>query len=300
MNGPPSPQGQPPAEAAIDEALVRALLKAQHPDLAGRTIVEAGSGWDNAVFRLGRDLAARLPRRAAAAHLALNEMRWLPMLARRLPLPTPAPRRSGRPQGDYPWAWSIVPWIEGETADIAPPGPAEGARLGAFFEALHRPAPDEAPVNPYRGVPLTARADAFEARLATVRPHTDVVGPAVMETWAQAVAAPTDGPPTWIHGDPHPRNILVRNGRLAGVLDWGDMAAGDRASDLAGVWLILPQIQSRRAAIAACPTAGSAAWRRARGWAALYALMLLEAGLAGDARMGKIGEATLRRLEDGP
>ena len=106
----------------------------------------------------------RLPRRAAGASLIETEQRWLPILAPTLPLPIPAPVRIGVPGQGYPWAWSVVPWFEGETADLSPPNPSQAEILGGFFRALHRPAPDDAPLNPYRGVPLGRRVAHFEAR----------------------------------------------------------------------------------------------------------------------------------------
>src|SRR5215813_4973080 len=108
----------PPSEVAMDEALVRALLLEQHPDLAGLCITNASAGWDNHLFRLGDRLAVRLPRRALAADLILHEQRWLPRLGPRLPLPVPVPVRMGRPGCGYPWSWSVVPWFVGESAAV--------------------------------------------------------------------------------------------------------------------------------------------------------------------------------------
>ena len=100
-------RARPPAEVAIDASLIRALLQEQHPDLAHLALVDVGEGWDNRLFRLGDDLAVRIPRRAVAAVLIEQEQRWLPQLAPRLPLPIPVPRRVGRPGCGFPWSWSI-------------------------------------------------------------------------------------------------------------------------------------------------------------------------------------------------
>src|SRR5688572_17690992 len=105
-----APAVPPDAEAPIDIPLVLALLKEQHPDLAGLSLVEAGEGWDNQTFRLGNDLAVRLPRRAASAPLIEHEQRWLPSLALPLPLPVPSPVRIGRPGCGFPWRWSVTRW----------------------------------------------------------------------------------------------------------------------------------------------------------------------------------------------
>ncbi len=112
---------KPPAEVAIDAPLVRALLQEQHPDLGDLKLVDIGEGWDNRLFRLGDDLAVRLPRRAASARLIEREQRWLPSLSERLPLAVPVPRRTGRPGHRFPWPWSITSWFPGQTALMAPP-----------------------------------------------------------------------------------------------------------------------------------------------------------------------------------
>jgi aminoglycoside phosphotransferase (APT) family kinase protein len=141
---------KPPAEVTIDPSLVRALLQEQHTDLAQLALIDIGEGWDNKLFRLGDALAVRLPRRAASAALIEHEQRWLPRLSPRLPLPVPVPLRVGRPGSGFPWSWSVVPWLAGESALVAPPqDPAPiAATLAQFLRALHQPAPDDAPHNP--------------------------------------------------------------------------------------------------------------------------------------------------------
>jgi aminoglycoside phosphotransferase (APT) family kinase protein len=290
----------PPAEIDIDAALARRLLAAQHPDLAHLPIAPAAAGWDNAIFRLGDDLALRLPRRAVADHLIRNEQRWLPLLAPRLPLRIPAPVRVGAPQDGYPWAWSVTPWLAGRTADLSPPDADQGEALAAFFRALHQPAPAEAPRNAYRGVPLSQRAEGFDERWASLVGRTPLTNARIRAIWDEALAAPDDAAPAWIHGDPHPRNVLVEDGRIVAAIDWGDLAQGDPASDLAAVWMLLPERIARQRAIAALDPVSAATWRRARGWAALMGLIFLDTGLADDPGAKAIGEAILRRLIEGP
>ena len=142
----------PPADVAIDSSVVRGLLQEQHPDLVHLALVDAGEGWDNRLFRLGDDLAIRLPRRTASAALIEHEQRWLPLLAPRLPLPIPVALRIGRPGCGFPWSWSVVPWFTGQSALLAPPEEpsATAVLLGRFLRALHQPAPGDAPHNPLR------------------------------------------------------------------------------------------------------------------------------------------------------
>ena len=288
--------GTPAADIAVDAGLVQALLAAQHPDLAGRPIRPATSGWDNALFRLGDDLAVRLPRRAAGAPLIRNEQRWLPQLADRLSLAVPAPVRLGEPGCGYPYPWSVTPWFAGTPADLAPPDAGEAAVLAGFLHTLHRPAPTDAPRNPTRGVALAERAAAVEARMDRLGPLVDVE---VKRLWRDALAAPTAGPATWLHGDLHGRNVLVSAGRIAAVIDWGDLCQGDPATDLAGVWSLFEAAAARRAVLDAYG-ASPAQLRRARGWAVAFGVMLLDAGLIDDPRLAAAGAATLERVAAGP
>src|SRR5215469_7389038 len=141
------PHRMPAAEVDLSERLVRMLLAEQHPDLAHLPVELLANGWDNAMFRLGDSLAVRMPRRQLGARILVNEQRWLPVLASRLPLPVPAPVRIGLPGDGYPWAWSVVPFLPGEPASGTPAfDPREAAvAVGGFLGALHVPAPPEAP-----------------------------------------------------------------------------------------------------------------------------------------------------------
>lgn len=293
------PVGMPAAEHPIDEGLVRALLAEQHPDLAGLPLRAVDAGWDNALFRLGDELAVRLPRRAVAADLIVNEQRWLPQLAGRLPLPIPAPCRSGAPARGYPWRWSVQPWLPGEPADLRPPAPGEAAPLAAFLRALHTPAPADAPHNPVRGGPLSERAPYTEQRLRRVAERTSLVTARLRGLWAAALAAPVDGPPTWLHGDLHPGNLLVAGGAISAVIDWGDITAGDRATDLAAIWMLFDDPAARRAALAAYGELSAHTLARARGWALHLGATLLDSGLVNSPRHALMGERTLRRLDAG-
>src|SRR5580704_8722730 len=297
MASTPVRTSEPPREVDVTVELVRALLADQHPDLAALPIIHVEDGWDNAMFRLGDDLALRMPRRAAGGALILTEQRWLPQLAPTLPLPTPAPVRVGEPGHGYPFAWSVVPWLEGEPSDLAPPDAEQGEVLAGFLAALHRPAPANAPRNPYRGsVALADRAEAFEQRYAQAEARGPL-DPVLRRCWDAGVAARIDAPRSWFHGDLHGRNVLVKDGRLAGVVDWGDMAAGDPACDLAAIWMLLPDREARRRAMAAYP-ASDTTWVRARGWAALMTVMLLS--ITDNPRMPAMGQRMMSWLAAGP
>ena len=286
----------PPAEAPIDIPLVRALLHEQHPDLAGLSLVEAVEGWDNRTFRLGEDFAVRLPRRAASAPLIEHEQHWLPILAHHLPLPVPNLIRIGRAGCGFPWSWSVTRWLPGETALVSPlvDECAAASDLARFLRALHRPAPHDAPRNSWRGGPLDARDPLLREHLAAIEGRVDQ--PAVLETWERLRATtPWTGAAMWIHGDLHPGNLLVRAGRLSGVLDFGDLTAGDPATDLSVAWMLLRGSARSTFRELTCGAGGwldGDTWTRARAWAlALGAAYLAHAG-AND-RFAAVAAATL-------
>lgn len=282
--------------------MVRALLAAQVPSLADRPLVPGPTGWDNTHWVLDGDLAVRLPRRRSAVGLVANEVACLPRVAPRLPLPVPVPQHVGEPQGEWPWPWTVVPWFDGERSDLAyPPVPAEqhAEVLGGFLYALHLPAPDDAPHNPYRSIPLVDRAARTDEALAALDERgTDDAAIAVLrEAWSIGLeSAVHDGPATWIHGDLHPGNQLADAGDLVAVVDWGDVAAGDPAADLATAWWTLP-VAAHDTFRAAYGGIDDATWRRGMGWAAAIALYLLKEGPAvGDPALVAMGRRTVARL----
>jgi aminoglycoside phosphotransferase (APT) family kinase protein len=286
----------PAAEVPVSVELVRGLLGEQHPDLADLPVEILTNGWDNLVCRLGEELLVRLPRRVIAAELIAHEQRWLPELAGRLPLPVPAPLRVGRPTTRYPWSWSVVPFFPGRIVALSAPGDpwAAAATLGGFLDALHIPAPPEAPVNPLRGIPLAGRASGVLDGLAHVDP-TDRA--AALRIWEVAVAAPVwDGPPRWLHGDLHPANILVDQGRISAVIDFGDITSGDPATDLSVAWMLFTAEQ-RAALRQAYGRADDGTWQRARGWALALSLVFLTHSEDNPLMRG-IGERALRLVLD--
>ena len=289
--------GKPKAEVEIRLDLVRTLLEEQHPDLAHLELRLVASGWDNVMFRLGSDYAVRLPRRKTAVPLIVNEQAWLPVLAPRLPIPVPVPLRVGRPTADYPWHWSALPWIEGECDDEAPLSSKETGRFADFLIALHEPAPDDAPTNDMRGCRLLDREDSMRTRLTTLRGKTSLIGRRIESVWDGAVTAPETTARCWVHGDLHSQNVLVSKGRITGIIDWGDLASGDVATDLAGVWSLFESPADRRRALERYAP-GAATLARTLGWAALFGVALLDAGLVNSPRHARAGEQILRRLLD--
>jgi aminoglycoside phosphotransferase (APT) family kinase protein len=265
-------------EVTTDASLVRRLLAAQFPDWAGLPIERVPSaGTDNAIYRLGDDMAARLPRVAWATGQVEREHRWLPRLAPHLPLAIPASLAIGTPADGYPWPWAVYRWLEGETATHDRIGDLREAAidLARFISALQRIDSTGGPragEDRSRGVPLAARDGETRAAIAALHGVLDTG--AVTREWQTALGAPMwSGPGVWLHGDLNEGNLLARSGRLSAVIDWGTMAVGDPACDLMAAWTLFTA-ESRVAFRESLPF-DDATWARGRGWALSWALIVL-------------------------
>lgn len=254
------------------------------------------SGWDNVMARLGDDLALRLPRREAGAPLILNEQKWLPWLAPQLPLPIPVPVRIGKPTDGYPFHWFVQHWLPGQSADLAPPASTEAETLADFLLALHMIAlPENPPRNPVRECALREKASDVDKRMADISTQTDAITPEIFRAWDRAKTADFNGPPCFIAGDMHARNILTEDGRLSAIIDWGDMCAGDPATDMMSVWALFDDPEAR-AAVFKRYGADQDLIRRARGWGIFSGVILLQTGLKDTPRHAKMGRDVLRRI----
>lgn len=286
--------GVPDAEVEVNEQLVRQLLVAQCPELSGHSLRQVNGGWDNSIFRLGSDLAVRLPRRAFSAPLIDRELNWVPSVVKLCSLAVPEPVFRGGPDSRFPWNWSIVTWVAGQPAgpySLADSWSAAG-ELGGFVRGLHVPAPLAAPTNPLRGVELAQRSDAVSQFAERVARLVET-GP-LLAMWQEAVAADVFvGAPVWVHGDLHPLNVMTRDRQISGVIDFGDLAAGDPAVDLAAAWLMFDE--PVRARFLTESGGDRAAVRRAKGWAILFGLAFLAHSADSPVNLD-VGMTTLNRL----
>jgi len=278
----------------IDAALVARLLRSQLPQWADLPITPVmPGGWDHRSFRLGDDLIVRLPSAAAYAAQVEKEHRWLPVLAPRLPLTIPEPVALGEPGQGYPWHWAVRRWIEGDAATQA--GVNDHSRfaqgIGSFLAAMHRidslDGPTPGPGNFFRGGRL-ATYDG-EARQGIRALEDKIDASAALRAWEGALATEWPRKPVWIHGDMSAGNLLLRDGRLGAVIDFGLMAVGDPACDLAIAWSFLTA--ETRPVLRSALQIDGATWERGRGWA-LWKASIVAAGIA---RTNSVEQAQARR-----
>ena len=265
-------------EVDIDVSLVGRLLAAQFPPWADLPIKRVElDGWDNRTFRLGSDKAVRLPSAEAYAAQVEKEQRWLSRLAPLLPLPIPVPLAMGMPAESFPWHWSVYRWLDGEVATTGSIDdlPLFATTLGRFLDVLQHIDPADGPPpgrhNFFRGGPLTTY-DA-QTRDAIAALHGKIDAHAATAVWEAALEATWHDAPAWVHGDVAASNLLVREGQLSAVIDFGCSGVGDPACDLVIAWTVFSG-ESREEFRAALPL-DAATWVRGRGWALWKALITL-------------------------
>jgi len=287
----------PPPEIEITPDLVVNLITEQFPQLAHLKLTFLGEGWDNSMFRLGDQYLVRLPRRKKAVPLLKIEQEWLPKFNIPGKIKLPIPIGIGSPNNNYPWSWSILPWFDGQSADIDHPNADEAIHFANFLKTLHQPAPTNAPTNLYRGVPLSVRAADTEDRMSRLAKNTSVITTKIKRIWTDALETSFTQNNCWLHGDLHPRNIVVNNGEIQAVIDWGDLTSGDVATDLASCWMIFHQVEVRQQAIEVYAPSPMEAIR-AKGWAVFFAVILLDTGLVDNPQHAKIGRQIFKNLQN--
>jgi aminoglycoside phosphotransferase (APT) family kinase protein len=266
-------------ETDIDTALVARLLAGQFPQWAGLPIrYVTTSGTDNATFRVGADLSVRLPRTPRTTGQVEKDLTWLPRLAPHLPLAVPEPLALGAPTGDYPFTWGVYRWLPGTTfrLDRLADPQATARQLADFLHHLQQidttgaPTPPDSPFS--RGTPLAPRDELFREAVDRLRDDFDTAR--VLASWEESLAADTwTGPARWIHGDLMTGNVLIADGRLTAIIDFGTVWAADPAADILAAWHLFegPSRQAFRDAL----TTDDPTWVRARGWTLSLAMIAL-------------------------
>ena len=263
-------------EVDTDVTLVRRLLAGQFPHWAGLAIEPVVSyGTDHDIYRLGDDLAARLPRIGWATRQAAKEAEWLPKLAPQLPLAVPVQLAIGHPAEGYPFDWTVYEWLPGDNANGTIEDLDQAAvDLAAFVRALRQVDPTDAHPRPARsrGAPLAELDKDVRRSIAELGDRVD--GDATLRSWQESLdAAAWDGEEVWVHGDLLPGNLLVVDGRLSAVIDFGCLNVGDPACDLQPAWNVFAG--ASRARYRAELDVDDASWLRGRGWALCQAVMAL-------------------------
>jgi len=261
-------------EVDIEVPLVRRLIAEQFPAWAGLPVRRVESaGTENAMFRLGDDMVVRLPRHPRAVAAIEDELRWLPELGPRLTATVPRPLGSGVPGEGFPWPWGVYGWLAGRNPVAgAVDEPAQlAADLAEFIREVRRIDAVDGPPG-FRGKPLAGRDEPTRSAIAQLAGTVDTDAMTVL--WEEALRAPVySGPPVWAHGDLSPGNVLVDQGRLSAVLDFGGAGVGDPAVDLIVAWNLLPA--TARDAFRTAVGADDAEWARGRGWALSVSLIQL-------------------------
>jgi aminoglycoside phosphotransferase (APT) family kinase protein len=273
-------------KAAITRGLVSRLIAEQFPQWAHLPVTPVElDGWDNTTFRLGDELSVRLPSADGYVVQVEKEHCWLPVLGSQLPLPIPQPLARGMPASGYPRPWSVYRWLPGEHATLARIADLDrfAADLGDFLAALQRiDATDGPPAGEhswFRGSPLSTYDDDTRGAVADLADELDAA--AVTEAWEAALASRWERRPVWVHGDVTPSNLLVIDGRLSGVVDFGCSAVGDPACDLAIAWTFFHG--SSRDAFLNRLGVDEDTKARSRGWALWKALITLRTASDGSA-----------------
>ncbi|KRF04784.1 hypothetical protein ASG89_21000 [Paenibacillus sp. Soil766] len=264
-------------ELEIDLNLVEQLVRSQFPQWAELRLRPVDSaGTDNVIYRLGDDMAVRLPRAEWAIGQVEKEQRWLPKLAAMIPLSIPVPLAQGVPTDDYPWFWSVYRWLDGENATVGQLDSYNQAAtaLAQFINTIQTIEPTDGPGpgthNSGRGEPLARRDAAVREAVANL--NTIIDTDVALAVWDSALQAPVwQGQGVWIHGDLHPGNLLIAQGQLSAVIDFGTLGVGDPACDLMVAWTFLT-IESREE-FRSLLTVDEATWLRGRGWALSFGLI---------------------------
>ncbi|WP_405608127.1 aminoglycoside phosphotransferase family protein [Streptomyces sp. NBC_01508] len=287
----------PDGRAGIDAALVKRLIAEQFPQWSALPVTPVEvDGWDNRTYRLGDGMTARLPTAAGYVPAVAKEDHWLPRLAPALPVAVPTVLGRGVPGEGYPFPWSVRGWLPGGTARRERIGdmPRFATAVGEFLLALQRCDTTGGPVagehSFHRGAPPAHYDQETHRCLTALKGRVDTDRAAAV--WDAALAAEWHGAPVWFHGDIAWGNLLVAEGELTAVIDFGTSGVGDPACDLVIAWGMFSG--DSRAAFRRTVAQDDGTWARARGWALWKSLLVLSENIDTDEELA----AANRRVID--
>ncbi|WP_320200461.1 aminoglycoside phosphotransferase family protein [Agrobacterium sp. rho-13.3] len=284
----------------VSAETVAALVAEQFPQWAHLSVEPVEhSGWDNRSFRLGETMLVRLPSASRYVAQVEKEQRWLPHLAKHLPYLVPEPLALGKPGKGFPWPWSIYRWLEGQPLALEPHGAdlnVLAIDVARFLNALHSvdagDGPAAGPHNFYRGGSLTIYDE--ETRAALIAVSDEIDAEAARDIWQKALHSGWTGKPVWVHGDIAEGNLLMKDRRLAAVLDFGSSGVGDPSADLILAWTLLDR-EGRLIFRQSLPL-DAETWQRGRGWALWKALITLAAHRQNNALLAEWSRKTIREV----
>lgn len=265
-------------QVIITKQLIKSLVCRQFPQWADLSIKPVRfQGWDNRTFRLGNELSVRMPSAKRYSFKVEKEQEWLPKLSPLLPIQIPQPVAMGEPNELYPWNWSVYRWIEGTQADKAEISDMKefAEALAEFLNTLHGihdlHGPEPGAHNFFRGGSLSVYDQ--ETRECFKKLKKEVNINQAEQVWETALASHWNGPDGWVHGDMFPSNLLVKDGKLHAVIDFGGSGFGDPACDLTIAWTFFKGVSREK--FCSLIKADQGTWQRAKGWALWKGMLTL-------------------------
>ena len=285
----------PELEVNISEQLIKELLDTVQVGVKSLRLL--GEGWDNIMYLINDSYLIRLPRRKVADQLMQNEQQFLSKYGREMLIPVPEILHFGKPGDAYPFHWSISNFLLGEAAVDEKPNDSQYELFSLFLKSLHDLDGKEMNVNPYRSTPLTNRAEDMANKMNDLKQSSSLITEKLESIWQDALNETRPDTSSIIHGDLHARNILLYSSRFSGIIDWGDVCNGDPATDLASIWMLFDNSETRKKCLAAYG-ADASLIARAKGWAVVFGILLTSIGQTNQDSHEQIGNFTLKNLNE--
>jgi len=286
--------GMPPADFEVNETIIRQLLKEQISEFRPLELKPLGLGWDNVMYKLGDDKIIRLPRTKVSDELIQIETKWLNHLASHLPITIPTTLFAGKPNAEYPFHWSVLPYFEGLTVNNSKLDEREVLKLAEFLKALHM-LPISNTIGSDPNSILQVKADSETQRIERVKNNTEFLPERLTTMLEDGLSAIVPKDLKWIHADIHARNVIVNDNKIEAIIDWGDMTNGDVSRDLCSFWTLFSNHNLIMKAFEIYGATKSEI-TRSKAWAILFGIIMLDSGLVDNPEHEKIGKDILTKM----